>query len=234
MSEPPKFNPYKILGVKINASEKTIKVAYRRLSKKYHPDQNPGDESATNKYQEVQEAWDAIGTPEARAYWDTTGEVKSKTADEELPGFVENIIVPAMHQILQNFHNYKFTDLIELIRKDIRTGLANGRSSISEAEKLRDRLLETAKRIRRKEGDNILAGIVETEARERDRSIDKMKKGILHLEECLLWLKDYSYMIDPFDLHSRGYGFTGKFIPNTWGANWPELNAPSKPPGEQP
>ena len=57
-------DPYKVLGVSPNASDEEIKKAYRRLAKKYHPDLNPGDETAAKKMQEVNAAYDRIKNPE--------------------------------------------------------------------------------------------------------------------------------------------------------------------------
>lgn len=53
-------DPYKVLGVQRGASEEEIKKAYRELSKKYHPDLNPGDESAAKKMREINAAYDRI------------------------------------------------------------------------------------------------------------------------------------------------------------------------------
>lgn len=53
-------DPYEVLGVDRNASDDEIKTAYRKLAKKYHPDINPGDDSAAEKMNEVNAAYDAI------------------------------------------------------------------------------------------------------------------------------------------------------------------------------
>lgn len=53
-------DPYKVLGVSREASDEEIKKAYRELSKKYHPDLNPGDESAARKMSEINAAYDQI------------------------------------------------------------------------------------------------------------------------------------------------------------------------------
>ena len=53
-------DPYKVLGVAPSASEEEIKKAYRDLSKKYHPDLNPGDENAARKMSEINAAYDQI------------------------------------------------------------------------------------------------------------------------------------------------------------------------------
>ena len=50
----PKNDYYAVLGVKRGASEKEIKQAYRRLARRYHPDVNPGDTAAENKFKEIQ------------------------------------------------------------------------------------------------------------------------------------------------------------------------------------
>ncbi|KAH6713251.1 DnaJ protein-like protein [Leptodontidium sp. MPI-SDFR-AT-0119] len=64
---------YKLLGIDKHASDKDIKRAYRVLSKKYHPDKNPGNESAKQKFVEVAEAYEALSDPESRKIYDQYG-----------------------------------------------------------------------------------------------------------------------------------------------------------------
>ena len=64
---------YKILGVERNASEKEIKRAYRRLARQFHPDVNPDDERAEEKFKEINEAHKVLSDPEKRARYDRLG-----------------------------------------------------------------------------------------------------------------------------------------------------------------
>ncbi|PYV12456.1 MAG: molecular chaperone DnaJ [Acidobacteria bacterium] len=64
---------YSILGVARDAKEPAIKKAYRRLARKYHPDVNPGDKTAEERFKKVQEAYDVLSDPKKRALYDQYG-----------------------------------------------------------------------------------------------------------------------------------------------------------------
>lgn len=66
-------NYYDILGVSRNASQNEIKKAYRKLAAKYHPDRNPDDPSAEEKFKEVGEAYEVLQDPEKRKLYDRVG-----------------------------------------------------------------------------------------------------------------------------------------------------------------
>jgi curved DNA-binding protein len=61
---------YKILGVSKNASEKEIRQAYRKLARQYHPDVNPNDKAAEEKFKEINEANEVLSDPEKRKKYD--------------------------------------------------------------------------------------------------------------------------------------------------------------------
>src|SRR5688572_18283543 len=69
---PPK-EYYQVLGVAKNADQDTIKKAYGKLALQFHPDRNPGNKEAEEKFKEAAEAYDVLSTPEKRARYDQFG-----------------------------------------------------------------------------------------------------------------------------------------------------------------
>ena len=67
------INYYKVLGVNTGASQSEIKKSYRRLARKYHPDVNPGDGSAEERFKQIQEAYKVLGDGEKRKVYDRFG-----------------------------------------------------------------------------------------------------------------------------------------------------------------
>ena len=57
---------YDALGISRGASQDEIKKAYRKLVRQYHPDKNPGDEEAEERFKEIQGAYDVLSDPEKR------------------------------------------------------------------------------------------------------------------------------------------------------------------------
>src|SRR5256885_16947118 len=77
---------YKILGVKKDAKPDEIKKAYRRLARKYHPDVNPGDKSAEDRFKQMSEAFDVLSDPKKRTVYDRFGQYSDNLADEAARG----------------------------------------------------------------------------------------------------------------------------------------------------
>lgn len=77
---------YQILGVGRNASAEDIRKAYRKLAMKYHPDRNPGDKQAEERFKEINEAYQVLNDPQKRAHYDRLGSAYSSWQQRGAPG----------------------------------------------------------------------------------------------------------------------------------------------------
>ena len=69
-------NPYEVLGVARDASDADIKKEYHKLVMKYHPDRNPGDKNAEEKFKEVNNAFDILKDQQKRAAYARFGDAE--------------------------------------------------------------------------------------------------------------------------------------------------------------
>lgn len=92
-------NYYEILGVPKDADEAQLKKAYRKLALQYHPDKNPDDPSAEEKFKEVSEAYDVLRDPEKRASYDYFGKSGAN------PGFKSNFHQEYQERTTESFQN---------------------------------------------------------------------------------------------------------------------------------
>src|SRR6202140_4941800 len=73
MTTAPKHDYYETLGVPRKSDTDEIRKAYRKLARKFHPDLNPGDKSAEDRFKNVQEAYDILSDPKKRQMYDQYG-----------------------------------------------------------------------------------------------------------------------------------------------------------------
>src|SRR6185436_8104815 len=77
---------YELLGIKRDAKPEEIKKAYRRLARKYHPDVNPGDKAAEERFKAMSEAHDVLSDPKKRSVYDRFGQYSEDLADAAARG----------------------------------------------------------------------------------------------------------------------------------------------------
>ena len=80
MSDDKSKDLYETLGLSKGASDDEIKKAFKRLAMKYHPDRNPGNKEAEEKFKDIQVAYAVLSDPEKRAYYDRTGQTDENMA----------------------------------------------------------------------------------------------------------------------------------------------------------
>lgn len=89
---------YKVLGVKKTATPDEIRTAFRNLTKKWHPDKNPGNKKAHDKFIEIQMAYDVLSDPAKRQYYDETGAIpqSASAGDDETFSIIANLLNKAV------------------------------------------------------------------------------------------------------------------------------------------
>ena len=94
-------NPYDVLSVSKSASEDEIKRAFRKLAKKYHPDQNKDNPNAKERFSEVSQAYEILSDKNRRAQFDN-GEIDAdgNPRFQILVVLVVNILEAVMHQVV--------------------------------------------------------------------------------------------------------------------------------------
>lgn len=104
-------NLYHVLGISSTATGEEIKRAYRRLSKKYHPDANPGDEEAKKRFQEAAEAYRILQDPQKRKEYDQ--KLQNGRKQSESINYSDLFRTPAGHGQKTRTNPIDVTDLFE-------------------------------------------------------------------------------------------------------------------------
>ena len=102
---------YKVLGLAKNASEKEIKIAFRKLARKYHPDVNQNDDELKNKFLKINEAYEVLSDKKTRRDYDEFGEKwkhaeqlrSMRTGFNNSASFTDLIVCPCEVRINQLF-----------------------------------------------------------------------------------------------------------------------------------
>lgn len=78
------MNPYSVLGIHNSASKDEIRKAYRTLARKYHPDSNPGNKEAEEKFKEINDAYVILSDDKKKEQYDCDASMKASSTNEEV------------------------------------------------------------------------------------------------------------------------------------------------------
>jgi molecular chaperone DnaJ len=109
---------YQVLGVKRGASQKEIKQAYRKLARKHHPDVNPGDQAAEQRFKEISQAYEVLSNSEKREQYDRFGQAYQQAQQQGGP----QGDIPFADFVFQQGGAGSFADIFGDLFGDFRTG----------------------------------------------------------------------------------------------------------------
>jgi molecular chaperone DnaJ len=89
---------YEVLGVEKTATQDDIKKAYRKLAMKYHPDRNPDDKAAEEKFKEIQKAYETLSDPQKKSFYDSTGSTNTSHAGFHGADDLDSMMRDFMHR----------------------------------------------------------------------------------------------------------------------------------------
>lgn len=141
---------YDILGVSKDASLLEVKVAYRLLSKKFHPDVNDGSKESEEKFKKISEAYEVLSSKERRKDYDETGTINKGDFDSRFGSFMDKVIMP----LILSQSNIENIDMIQEMKEamvKIREIVKKEYDSVQEES---EKMIDFNKRLKLKEGSN--------------------------------------------------------------------------------
>ena len=195
----PKEDLYRVLGIRPNSSRDTITRAYRKKAMKYHPDRNPGDESAVENYRRVQEAYEVLSDPARRKLYDETGSTESRPRGE---GEVEamSVLFPILMDVIQGAANgFKGVAGSNLVER-MQTKLSDIKSSIDQnvvrMQVVVKNLNKTLGRFTVSEGENLIEASIRQQIANVESEIEKHKAEWGKFDRTSKYLAKYGYKTD--------------------------------------
>jgi DnaJ-class molecular chaperone len=162
------------LGVKKNATFVEIKDCYRFLSKKYHPDKNPGDKKAEEKFKVIASAYKVLKDPERRKMYDLTGsDVTDGEIERKAGGLLQQIFQLIVSQ--KGLVAINETDMITEMKANIEKGMGELDKNIEVARNSRKAIGKILKRVKHKNKNNPIGNMLRHEIHKHTETIDKSK-----------------------------------------------------------
>jgi curved DNA-binding protein CbpA len=189
---------YKALKVRRDATPDEVRRAYRKLATKFHPDQNPGDESVVAKYHAVTEAYRVLGDPGLRARYDATGEVDGPDRSiTEVMAILSPVLLCVMQGIAKQGGKVKNEDVVKHMRSVIADEVDRLKKVRAETTKTKEALDAAVGRFTVKGDDaNLLESAARQHLAETERQLKGIEGDIAKLGKATEHLKRYGFTFE--------------------------------------
>lgn len=203
---------YKVLGVDRGVSADEIKLAYRKMVMKYHPDRAPGDAKAAAKFKEIQEAWETLGDPDKRKMYDETGVSSHKeprNLDPGVVGLLQTALEIVLNAVIQSGKRFNKADLAKLMVSTLQVSKGDAVNNANELGKMLleiDRWEDVKRRFKDANEENVLEPMLDAKIRAVKISIEAHHNHQRVHDLALGYLAKVKYEIDPDMWASGGSG----------------------------
>lgn len=216
-----KHDHYHTIGVRRGASQQEILHGYRQARNRCHPDRNPGDATAKERFEEVENAWHVLGDAERKERYDRTGEWDKPQSDRSNMMIV-SVIYPYLDAILQAMANkgekVEPRDLIADLKEMIKSMIVNLSKQRDAAEKIHAQAIEASQRIiGDKDSTELIRGALKAIEGKWAREVRSAREKITGHHKALEYLETCGYRIDEIVMQSWSPHF-GR--PMTTASSW--------------
>lgn len=190
------MNLYQLLGVSNTATTQDIRDAYRKQSKKHHPDANKTDPEAPEAFRRIREAHDVLIDVERRARYDATGRISVTHVTQEA---IERFLGEIVRTVARAHDDPTRTNVREKIVMSLMSTRRGAESNLMEATRKVERATELLNRFMRKKGQgrDFIKVILSEELTEARKGQDLAEDAIELSDKCIEFFMDYDYRIGP-------------------------------------
>jgi curved DNA-binding protein CbpA len=187
-------DPYKLLGVRRNASAKSIRSAYHKKARETHPDSNPGDETAPDRFDAVRRAYELLSDPVRRKKYDETGDAaEPRPVNGSGFDFVD-ILARTLDDCVQAAFQNGTTgtvDLVEAVRRKVTDVRRKVETDVGGMQKSLAAVRKAVGRIKTPDGQvNLLEEILKRKVADHETMIAAATGELDRLTRALDYLKD--------------------------------------------
>ena len=195
------MDPYKVLKVNPHSSKDVIKKAYRKQALKYHPDRNPGDKKAEEKFKEITFAYDLLMDDARRTKYDQTGDVKDcpeidNTFNQAMGLLSETMLTAVRGTAIMDKNNpvgINVKEVMESILKDSSKGL---QMKLVDLTRAKDTFVAIHKAFVIDLGDNYLQMIAKVHLDKIEIALEATKLEVVVINKAMEILNKHGYL-DP-------------------------------------